>query len=288
MSWISTSEIVATRGATPIFVDVDPQTYCIDPRLVEAAITERTRAVIAVHLYGHPAEMNTLRRLADAHSLYLIEDAAQAHGAKYEGKLIGNYGDATTFSFFPSKNLGAYGDAGCLVATTSELGTRARAISNHGMPGRRHHHVYHGRNSRLDALQAAILNVKLPHLDGWVAAKNRHAERYNHGLAALDGKHLHLPTVASSCYHGRHLYVIRTDRRDELARHLTDHGVANTVHYPTALPLHACYRKMGHRPEDFPVAVNLGNTALSLPLYAELTDEQIDYVVGQIKIFFAQ
>ena len=287
MSWISTSEIVVTRGATPVFVDVDPATYCIDPKLVEAAVTGRTKALIAVHLYGHPAKLDALRDLCDRHDLKLIEDSAQAHGAKFNGQHIATVGDAATFSFFPSKSLGAYGDAGAVIAPTYDLCTRVRALANHGMPGRRHHHVYHGRNSRLDALQAAVLNVKLPHLTDWIAAKNRHADNYRTQLADLDGNGLHLPTVADGCYHGFHLFVIRTDRRDELADYLAERGVATTVHYPTALPLHACYGDYGHRAEDFPVAVNLSRTALSLPMYAELTEAQIDYVCTQIHNFFA-
>ena len=286
MSWISTSEIVVTRGARPVFVDVDPATYCLGPELTAAAVTPRTKAIIAVHLYGHPAELGTLRGLADEHGLILIEDSAQAHGARYHGRQIGTVGEIATFSFFPSKSLGAYGDAGCLTANSPELGTRVRALANHGMPGRRHHHVYHGRNSRLDALQAAVLNVKLPHLDDWIAAKNRHAADYRECLAGLDGEHLYLPTVAEGCYHGFHLFVIRTDRRDELAAYLTERGIGNTVHYPTALPLHACYADFGYRAADYPVAIGLSETALSIPMFAELTKEQIDYVCQHINAFF--
>ncbi|NJC26142.1 DegT/DnrJ/EryC1/StrS family aminotransferase [Neolewinella antarctica] len=287
MSWISTSEVVATRGAKPIFVDVDPKTYCIDPALIPAAITSRTKCIIAVHLYGHPADLGAIRKIADEHSLYLIEDCAQAHGAFFGEHNIGTVGDGATFSFFPSKSLGAYGDAGAVIAPSPELGTRVRALANHGMPGRRHHHVYHGRNSRMDALQAAVLNVKIPHLAGWITAKNQHAKRYQDNLEDLDPGYLSLPSTAPDCYHGFHLFVIRTERRDELAEFLTAKGVANTVHYPTALPLHACYAEDGYRAEDYPVSVNLGNTALSLPMFAELTDEQIDYVSDQLKEFFA-
>ena len=284
MSWISTSEVVATRGAKPVFVDIDSVTYCIDPNLVEAAITDRTRALIAVHLYGHPADLTALRIIADRHQLYLIEDSAQAHGAKWQGKHIGTVGDAATYSFFPSKSLGAYGDGGLVGCPSEELCTRVRALANHGMAGRRHHHEYDGRNSRLDALQAAVLNVKLPHLTGWIAAKNRIADRYRERLDGLD---LILPHTVGPAYHGYHLFVIRTDRRDALADHLTAAGVANTVHYPTALPLHACYADEGYRAADYPVAVELSQTALSIPMFAELTDKQIDYVTDRIKDFFA-
>lgn len=285
MSWISSSEVVATRGAKPVFVDVDPHTYCIDPGKLEAAITERTRAIIAVHLYGHPADLTRLREIADRQDLYLIEDSAQAHGAKWEGKHIGTVGDAATYSFFPSKSLGAYGDAGLVGCTSEELCTRVRALANHGMPGRRHHHEYDGRNSRLDALQAAVLNVKLPHLTGWITAKNRLADRYRERLAGLD---LVLPRTVGPAYHGFHLFVIRTERRDELADFLGQAGISTTVHYPTPLPLHACYADQGYRPEDHPVASELSRTALSLPMFAELTDEQLDYICDRITAFYAQ
>ena len=284
MSWISTSEIVATRGATPVFVDVDPVTYCIDPELVEAAITSRTRLIVAVHLYGHPADLTALRRLADRHRVYLIEDSAQAHGARWEDRHIGTVGDAATYSFFPSKSLGAYGDAGLVGMPSEELCTRVRALANHGMPGPRHHHVYHGRNSRMDALQAAVLNVKLPHLSDWIAAKNCLADSYRERLAGLD---LVLPQTVGPAYHGYHLFVVRTPRRDALAEHLDRAGIATTVHYPTPLPLHACYADRDLRAEDYPVAVELSRTALSLPMYAELSEDQLDYVTERIKQFFA-
>lgn len=284
MSWISSSEVVATRGAKPVFVDIDPLTYCIDPGLVEAAVTPRSRAIIAVHLYGHPAELTALREIADRHGLYLIEDSAQAHGARWEGRHIGTVGDAATYSFFPSKSLGAYGDAGLVGCASGELCTRVRALANHGMPGRRHYHTYHGRNSRLDALQAAVLNVKLPRLTGWIAAKNQLADGYRERLAGTD---LVLPQTMGPAYHGYHLFVVRTPARDALADHLERAGIATTVHYPTALPLHACYAGEGYRAEDYPVAVELSQTALSLPMFAELTEQQLDYICEQIRSFYA-
>lgn len=284
MSWISTSEIVATRGAKPVFVDIEPGSYCLDPQLVGAAIGPRTRAIIAVHLYGHPANLTALRRLADEHELYLIEDSAQAHGAKWNDRHVGNFGDAATYSFFPSKGLGAYGDAGAATCHNEELANRIRALANHGMPGKRHHHVYHGRNSRMDALQAAVLNVKLPYLEGWIKAKQHIARHYRQRLANVEG--LTLPSVAEGAYHGYHLYVIRTERRNELAAYLREAGIATAVHYPVPLPLHACYESMGLRAEDYPVATKLSRTTLSLPMFAELTSEQIDYVCDHLYSFF--
>ncbi|WP_116126758.1 DegT/DnrJ/EryC1/StrS family aminotransferase [Lewinella sp. IMCC34183] len=283
MSWISTSEIVATRGARPVFVDVDPLTHCLDPDRAAAAVTDKTRAIIAVHLYGHPAPLGALRTLADQRGLYLIEDCAQAHGARYRGRHIGTIGDAATYSFFPSKSLGAYGDGGLVGTDSAELADRVRALANHGMPGRRHYHRYHGRNSRLDGLQAAVLLEKLPHLDAWISAKNRLAGLYRDHLAKAD---LRLPMVQEDAYHGYHLFVVRSERRDELADYLGGAGIATTVHYPTPLPLHACYAGYGHRPEEFPEAVALSRTALSLPMYAELTDEQLAYVTDHVNRFF--
>lgn len=287
MSWISTSEVVATRGAKPVFVDIDAASYCLDVNLAEAAVTSRTKAIIVVHLYGQPAEMDALIALCKAKNLLLLEDCAQAHGAKYRGRTVGSMGDGAAFSFFPSKSLGAYGDAGACTALNIHHRTSVRALKNHGMPGRRHHHKYHGRNSRMDALQAAVLNVKLPHLTEWIVAKNRHADRYRELLADLEPTHLVLPRMSAETYHGYHLFVIRTPRRDALAEHLREREIATTVHYPTALPLHACYADLGHRAEDFPVAVDLSRTALSLPMFAELTIAQIERVCAAIHEFFA-
>lgn len=286
MSWISTSEIVVTRGATPIFVDVDPHTYCINVELTDQAVGPKTKAIVAVHLYGHPAELSGLREVADRHGLYLIEDCAQAHGARFQHHPIGTVGDAATYSFFPSKSLGAYGDAGAVCMHDPDLRTRVSALANHGMPGKRHHHVYHGRNSRLDALQAAVLNLKLPYLKDWIAAKNKIAETYIDRLAPLEDKGLRLPRTYGDCYHGYHLFVLRTERRDELAEFLDGKGIANTVHYPTALPLHACYADFGYQAEDYPVAIELSRTGLSIPMFAELTDAQVDYITDAIQAFY--
>ena len=288
MSWISTSEVVATRGAVPVFVDIDPGSHCIDPTGVAAALTPRTRAIIAVHLYGHPADLTALRQLADRHDLYLLEDCAQAHGARWDDQPIATFGHAATFSFFPSKSLGAYGDGGAVVTHDAELAGRVRALANHGMPGVRHVHTLHGRNSRLDALQAAALNVKLPHLRGWIEQKNRLADRYREALQPLARAGvLSLPNPHPRAYHGYHLFVIRTARRAALAAYLNEQQIGNTVHYPTALPLHGCYADAGHRPGDFPHAVALSETALSIPLYAELSEPDQDRVIRSLQAFFA-
>ena len=286
MSWISTSEVVATRGAVPVFVDVDPTTHCIDPALAAAAITPRTRALIAVHLYGHPADLTALRALCDDRDIYLLEDCAQAHGARWADRPVATVGHAATFSFFPSKSLGAYGDAGAVTTDDGQLAATVRAIANHGMRGRRHVHTLHGRNSRLDTLQAAVLGVKLPHLAGWIARKNELAARYTRELVHLAPRGLQLPVVHEKAYHGFHLYVLRTARRDALAAHLTEHRIGHAVHYPTALPLHACYADRGLTAADYPHAVALSHTALSIPLYAELTESDQDLVIRTIADFF--
>ena len=288
MSWISTSEAVATRGAVPVFVDIDPQSRCIDPELVAARITPRTRALLIVHLYGHPCNMDRLTDIAEAHDLPLIEDCAQAHGATWRGRKLGTFGRVSTFSFFPSKSLGAYGDAGAICTNDAALHERMRAIANHGMPGKRHIHHYHGRNSRLDALQAAVLSVKIPYLDRWIEAKNRVAERYDSRLRAADvpGERLQLPTVGEAARHGYHLYVIQTPERDELGDYLSAREIDNNVHYPTALPYHLCYRDRSPAEGDFSVAVHLSRTALSLPIYAEMTAGQVDQVCDALIQFF--
>ena len=286
MSWISTSEAVATRGAVPVFVDIDARTHCIDPKRVAAHLTPRTKAIIAVHLYGHPADLGALRHIAETHALYLLEDSAQAHGARWNNQTVGSVGHAATFSFFPSKSLGAYGDAGAVVTDDAALADTVRAIANHGMSGVRHVHTLHGRNSRLDTLQAAILTVKLPHLAEWVARKNALAARYHAQLHALAPHHLQLPYTAPGAYHGYHLFVIQTDRRDALSAYLSAQGIGNTVHYPTALPLHACYADRALRADDYPNAVELSQRALSIPLYAELSHAQQDRVCAAIQRFF--
>lgn len=286
-SWISTSEVVATRGATPVFVDVDDY-HCLDPTGTAAALTDRTRAVIVVHLYGHPADLTALTALCERHDLPLIEDCAQSHGARWRGQRTGTFGRAGTFSFFPSKSLGAFGDAGAVVTDDTDLHERMRALANHGMFGRRHVHQVHGRNSRLDALQAAVLRAKLPHLDDWIAAKNRAAAGYRERLSALDlaANDLEAPPVHADAYHGYHLFVVQSDRRDALGEFLGRQGIATSVHYPTPLPMHECYAAAGHRPEAFPRAVRLSERALSLPMFAELTEAQLDYVTDRIGAFF--
>ncbi len=279
MSWISTSEVVVTAGATPVFVDVDPDTFTIDPTLIAAKITDRTRAIIPVHLYGHPADMPAIMAIAEQHNLRVIEDCAQAHGAAIRGQKAGTWGHAASFSFFPSKNLGAYGDAGAMVTNDAALALRVRQIARHGQE-RRHHHILHGRNSRLDTLQAAILLAKLPYLEQWTDQRIRWADYYQEQLG--DQAPLACPIIRPDYRHVFHLYVIRHPDRDNLRKYLTEQDVQTGIHYPTALPFHPCYEYLQPRAEDFPVAHSYQSQILSIPMYAELPAEAAQYVVETI------
>jgi dTDP-4-amino-4,6-dideoxygalactose transaminase len=279
-SWISTSEAVSAIGATPVFVDVD-EYYSINIQLAEKKITAKTKAIIPVHLYGHPADMPAVIQLAEKYKLKVIEDCAQSHGAEINGKRTGTWGHAASFSFYPGKNLGAYGDAGAILTNDDELAAVSRQTANHGQI-KKHYHVREGRNSRMDTIQAAILLAKLPHLEQWTEQRVKHANLYNELLR--DGEII-TPLTKNKCTHVYHLYVIRTENREALQAHLSANGIETAVHYPTALPLLPCYSHKNYTPENFPVAYQNQDRLLSLPMYAELTDEQIEYVAGLIKKF---
>lgn len=280
-SWISTSEAVGNVGARPVFVDVEPWHHTIDVGLVERVITPRTRAIIPVHLYGHPADMPVLMSLADRYGLKVLEDCAQSHGAAIDGRLTGTFGHAASFSFYPGKNLGAYGDAGCMATSDPDLARRIRRIANHGQEGK-HNHLTEGRNSRLDGLQAAILSAKLPWLDRWNEARRGVAAAYSEGLKELP---LDTPRVWQGYLHAFHLYVIRTDSRDALLQHLRESGVDAAIHYPTALPFLSCYASFGHRSDDFPTAFSNQSRILSLPVYPEMTADAIRRVLDAVHSF---
>ncbi len=274
-SFIATSEAVTAAGATVVFVDNEPRHYTIDLEDAARKITSRTRAIIPVHLYGHPADMDAVLALAAEHGLRVVEDTAQAHGARYRGRRVGSIGDAGTFSFYPGKNLGAYGDGGAMVFRDEEVAARARLIANHGSVVKYHHEV-EGRNSRLDGIQAAVLSVKLPHLDAWNRLRREHAAAYSKLLAEFDG--VEIPLVADWAEPVFHLYVVRVADRDGLQKRLGDRGVATGIHYPIALPLLEAYRHLGHTADDFPVAAAQTPRLLSLPMFAELTDDMIAHV----------
>jgi dTDP-4-amino-4,6-dideoxygalactose transaminase len=278
-TFFATAEAVSNVGATPVFVDNRADTYTIDPTKIDERVTERTKAIIAVHLYGLPAEMDEIVEIAKRRNLKLLEDCAQVHGATYNARKVGAFGDAATFSFYPSKNLGAFGDAGAIVTNSDETAAFARAISNHGQREKNRHTLV-GRNSRMDGIQGAVLSVKLPHLDGWLDARRRHAARYTE---LLKGK-VPTPTGPDERQHTYHLYVVRVPERDAVAAKLKDAGVETGVHYPVAIPFTEGYEYLGYKPDDLPVAHSQMSELLSLPMYAELSSKQIDYVCEMLTL----
>jgi dTDP-4-amino-4,6-dideoxygalactose transaminase len=277
-SWIATSETITQAGGRVVFCDTDEETFTISPREIEEKITSATVGIIPVHLYGQMADMNAIMAIADKHKLWVIEDSAQAHLARCDGSLAGTFGNVATFSFYPGKNLGAYGDAGCIVTNDDRLADWMETFARHGGKG---DHVMEGINSRMDGLQGAILNVKLPHLNRWTEARRRVASRYHELLQDLDG--VTLPAVAAGREHVYHLYVIRTAIRDQLKSRLAQAGVTTVLNYPKALPFYPAYAHLGHRPEDFPVAYANQGQILSLPIYPEITDDMLAYVSAQIR-----
>jgi dTDP-4-amino-4,6-dideoxygalactose transaminase len=286
-SWVSTAWAISYVGAKPVFVDIDPDTYTLDPELVEQAITPRTKAILPVHLYGQAADLEPLLRLAEAHGLIVIEDAAQAHGAKYGGRRVGTLGKAGCFSFYPGKNLGAFGEGGAVATDDAEVAARIRWLRDHAQTGR-HHHVELGYNMRMEGLQGAVLEVKLRHLDHWNAARARHAQRYLELLSEVQG--LVLPGVRQPEGHVWHLFVVRLlDRdRESFRRALADNGVATGIHYPTPIPFQPAYAHLGYQPGHFPVAEVVMRSCVSLPMFAELTEEQIDWTVWAVREYLAQ
>lgn len=283
-SWISSSETISLTGATPVFVDVHPLYASLDEQLLESRRSPRTRAVVAVHLHGQMCEMQTLVDFCERHGLYLIEDCAQAHLSEYHGQKAGLFGVAGSFSFYPGKNLGAYGDAGCIVTNDDELAERFTRFARHGALIK-HQHSMEGINSRMDGLQAAILSVKLPHLEEWTRARKRCAQLYREALQGIS--EIRLPSERPQCRHTYHLFVIECPRRDQLMHHLARHDIEISIHYPTPLPLMPAYARLGHVPSDFPVAHRLSQEILSLPMFAELRPDQIEYVAQTIQSFYA-
>ena len=273
-TFLATGEAVTNIGARVVFVDNDPVYYNIDPAKIEEKITSKTKAIIPVHLYGLPAEMDAIMAIAGKHGLKVLEDCAQAHGSTYKGQKVGSFGDAATFSFYPSKNLGAFGDAGAIVTNNPEYADKARLIANHGQISKNRHTI-EGRNSRMDGIQGAVLSVKLPHLDGWLDARRQHERLYGELLKDTD---MILPLAPGYSRHTYHLYVVRVANRDIVQTKLGDAGIETGIHYPTALPFMEAYEYVGATPPDFPVAHSQMSGLLSLPMYAELTDEMIEYV----------
>jgi len=279
---VATTETIALLGAKPVYVDIDPLTYNIDPALIEAAVTPRTKAVIPVHLYGQAADMDPIMEVARRRNLRVVEDAAQAMGASYRGKKVCGFGDVGCISYFPSKNLGAFGDAGMVVCNDEHLGELMRMIIVHGSKVRYHHEVL-GVNSRLDTLQAVILRVKLKYLDRWNDARRRFAARYSE---LLRGVPVTPPATAPGREHIFHQYTVRAPRRDELAAHLKAKGIPHAIYYPIPLHLQRAYAQYGYRAGDFPVTEKAAAEVLSLPMHSELTEEQIVFITDAIREFY--
>jgi len=274
-SWISTTETISQAGGSVVFCDTDALTYTIDPAQIEAKITPRTVGIIPVHLYGQPADMDAIMAIAKKHNLWVIEDCAQAHFARYKGRMVGTMGDAASFSFYPGKNLGAMGDAGALVTNNTELAERMAMFARHGGLTKGEHRI-EGINSRLDGLQAAVLSVKLPHLAGWTQRRQEVAAEYSRLLSGIPG--LELPVTAEGREHVFHLYVIRYEKRDELAKHLSTACIQTVINYPISLPFLPAYARLKHTPQDFPNAYFNQSRILSLPIFPEITATQLQAV----------
>jgi dTDP-4-amino-4,6-dideoxygalactose transaminase len=281
-SWISTSETITQAGGRVVFCDTDEETFTIDPIEIERKITPATVGIVPVHLYGQAADMGAIMAIARKHNLWVIEDCAQAHLASYKGQLVGTFGNVATFSFYPGKNLGAYGDAGCIVTNDDRLADWMATFARHGGKG---DHIMEGINSRMDGLQAAVLNAKLPHLPAWTAARRRVAACYNELLE--DVGDVITPTVKSDRDHVYHLYVIRTENRDALREHLSQAGISTVLNYPKALPFYPAYAYLGHVPKNFPAAYFNQSRILSLPIYPEMPEEAITHVANVISHFWS-
>ncbi|MFH1277020.1 MAG: DegT/DnrJ/EryC1/StrS family aminotransferase [Candidatus Eisenbacteria bacterium] len=283
-TFIATTEAITQAGADVKLVDVEPVTYNMDPALLEKAITKKTKCLVPVHLFGQPADMGPILKLAKKHGLVVIGDSAQSHGALYHGKRLGGLGNAVCYSFYPGKNLGAYGDGGAVVTDDDGVAATARLLLDHGRADK-FNHTAEGYNYRLDAIQAAILSVKLRHLEKWLEGRRRAAARYNEKLKGLP---LVTPREAEGMRHVYHLYVILAKERDRLRKMLGEKGIATGLHYPIPIHLLAAYERLGHRPGSFPVAERVASEGISLPMYAELTDDMVDEVADALKEAFAR
>lgn len=282
-TFIATALGVTYTGATPVLVDINPDTFMIDPKAIEAAITPNTKAIMPVHLYGHPADMDPIMEIAERHDLVVIEDASQAHGARYNGTRVGSIGHTSGFSLYPGKNLGAYGDAGIITTNDPDMAEKLMLLRNYGSK-KKYHHDSIGYNRRLDTLQASVLRTKLPHLNDWSEARRNNARKYTELLADT---HLVLPKEADGVEPVYHLYVVRTDRREELKAHLEAKGIAAIIHYPIPIHLQPAYAHLGYNKGDFPITEMYCEQILSLPMFPELTDSDITYIAEAVKEFEA-
>jgi len=286
-TFIATAWGATLCGATPVFVDCHPESYNLDPELVERAVSARTKAIVAVHLYGQPADMDPLREIAKKHNLHLVEDAAQAHTAEYKGKPVGGLSEAASFSFYPGKNLGAYGEAGAVTTNDSDLASRFKMLRDHGAVEKYSHESF-GHNYRMEGFQGAVLGVKLNYIDEWTENRRRAASNYKKYLKGVND--VLLPQEMDHSKHVYHLYVIQVKggnkKRNQLRTYLGENGIASGLHYPIPLHLQKCFNNLGYSEGTFPVTEKLASTGLSLPIFPELEDEQIEYIADKISQFF--
>lgn len=287
-TFIATAWGATLCGAIPVFIDCEPDSYNIDPKKVEAAITPKTKAIVAVHLYGQPADLDPLREIAKKHKLFLVEDCAQSHFAEYKGKRIGGLSDAASFSFYPGKNLGAYGEGGAVTTNSDEVANKVKMLRDHGAVQKYNHEML-GHNYRMEGIQGAVLGVKLRYLDKWTEGRRHAAKKYYEFLK--DFPSITLPKEMKYAKHVYHLFVIQVNeggikRRDDLAKFLNENGVSTGLHYPIPLHLQPCFRNLGYKKADFPQTEKLAECGLSLPMYPELTDDQVEYVSAKIMAFF--
>jgi len=280
-TFIATAEAVSHVGATPVLVDVLEDTGNVDPDRIEAAITRRTRAIIPVHLYGNPADLDRILHVADTKGIPVVEDACQAHGARYRGRRVGSFGTLSCFSFYPGKNLGAYGEGGAVATDDGDLAARIRRLRDHGQ-SQRYHHAEIGYNARLEGIQGAVLAVKLKHLDKWNRSRREHSDYYSSRLAATSA---HIPVVRAECEAVVHLYVLRAEDRDGLKAHLDSRGIQSGLHYPIPVHLQPAYAHLGHGIGAFPVSESWARECISLPMYPELTTDLLDEVIDGVKAF---
>lgn len=284
-TFIATSWGATLNGAKPVFVDCDPLNYNIDSSKIEEAITVKTKAIVAVHLYGQAADMDPLKEIAEKNNLYLVEDAAQAHLGEYKGQKIGTLSHASSFSFYPGKNLGAFGEAGAVMTNNDELAAKFKMLRDHGAH-QKYNHIMYGHNYRMEGIQGAVLSVKLKYLLGWTEKRRRIAARYNELLKGFD--YIKTPVEMEYAKHVYHLYVIQVkdSGRDKLMEYLKDNEITCGLHYPIPLHLQPCFKDLGYKEGDFPVSEELAQNGLSLPIYPEMTEEQITYVADTIKKFW--
>ena len=280
-TYIATALAVTYAGALPVLVEPRLDTFNIDIDLIEAAVTDKTKAIMPVHLYGQPCDMDPVMEIAKKYSLKVIEDCAQAHGAEYKGRRVGTFGDAAGFSFYPGKNLGALGDAGAVVTNNKELADKVRALGNYGSDYK-YHHIYQGNNSRLDEMQAAFLSAKLPHLDRMNEERRRVADRY---LSEIKNPAVRLPAVNDEYKSVWHIFAVRCEDRDRLEAYLNEKGISTNKHYPIPMHLQECYRDLGYKEGDLPIAEEISRTELSIPMYYGMTDEEVQYVVDTLNQF---